>query len=160
MLQDSRRFDPEPFQELLLHLAELLQDDPEFEKLKLQNLLFAIDCRSDLELQKPVTNATYIKDPRGVSIIELQDQVDNLFHSQGVRTIVRTVNFISSQTLVAQRPARLNAFTSAELQLIWQEATKFAQLSPLAILETVQDQPAWQAANYGAEITYRQATGR
>ena len=152
---DEPKYDGVRFRELMLYLASRSQDDPNFGRVKLAKLLYYCDFLAYATRGKPLTGAVYERLPRGPVPSELTRTEQDLERSKSAHIDKRLVFGYTQTRLVADRPADLDRYFSAEdISLVEQvlERLKWSNAADVSALSHLD--MGWKLAADGEAIPY------
>ena len=105
-------------QELILYIADRLQGDPAFGKVKLAKILYFIDFTSYRLYKKPVTGAAYIRLPHGPVPQPYFDILDEMQANGYIAIREEAVFDYNQQRIMAIRRADVKLFSGRDIQLV------------------------------------------
>ena len=150
----SYDFDETKFRELVLYIAAASADDPRFESVKLNKILFYADFGAYLELGQPITGATYRKMSEGPAPAEMLPQRRILLDSGAAKVKFRRYFGWPLQSIVPLRPACREVFAPGELEIVDQVVSGLWPMTAREAADFSHRELGWQAADPGAEIPY------
>ncbi len=150
-------FNEKKFQELILHIANLSEDDPRFGATKLNKLLFYMDFGSYRLLGAPMTGATYQHLPAGPAPRELLGARDFLVDC-GAAVVENRPYFAGNQArIVPQRDADISLFSEEELAILSDVISEFWAYNARNISEYSHQEWAWRVTEDFEDIPYEAA---
>ena len=110
--------DPDKFRELVLYIVNRSKDDHRFGATKLNKLLYYIDTRSYLELDYPITGATYRRLPAGPVPRAIMAAKRQLVDAGAISIEKRPYFNYLQERLAPLKDADLSLFEEREVQII------------------------------------------
>jgi len=142
---------PDKFAELMLYIAKVCEDDPNFGATKLNKILFFSDFSAYRKWQKSITSATYQKLAHGPAPQCLVPVRDRLI-SDGSLEIREVDRYTRMQKRpVARREPNLDAFTANEIALVDAIIDAMKDANATAVSEASHGF-WWQVAEIGEDI--------
>lgn len=147
-------FDPRRFEELILLLAKLSEEDEHFGATKLNKLLFYCDFLAYAHLGAPLTGAPYQKLEYGPAPRPLKPTLAKLVREGRLAEEQRDRFSLQQKRPVALREADRSLFSEDEIELIESMVAKFRSESATAISDLSHQLPGWKLARKGETIPY------
>ena len=154
---DRFRFDRSKFEELVLHLCLLSEEDQRFGATKLNKLLYYVDFIGYARFGQPVTGAVYRRLPNGPAPRDLVDVRDQLIDSGDAEVEERPYLSRVQKRLKATRDADLSLFEDYEVELVRELVDEFWHYSARSISEESHREWGWRIAADGDDIPYETA---
>jgi hypothetical protein len=148
------RYNKRKFQELLLYIAERLQDDKAGGDKKLNKLLFYADFTAYRRLGKPITGAKYCRRQHGPAAAALVPVRKELMRQKVVQTKMRDYYGRKQRVTVPRRTADRNAFEPGELELVDEVIAEFQNFNGKQIEDFSHGEPGYLMVSDGERIPY------
>ena len=150
-------FNEKKFQELILHIANVSQEDSLFGATKLNKLLFYMDFGSYRTLGAPMTGATYRHLPAGPVPKELPGTRKYLVDRGDADIELRQYFTGVQERLVPKREADTSLFSDRELRLIQEVISQFWTFDARSISNYSHQERAWIVTEDFEEMPYELA---
>lgn len=154
---DMHQFDRQKFKALIHYVVSRCPPDS-VGRTKLNKVGFYADMLSYLQLGRPMTFETYVKQSHGPTAMHLQSCLRELIVEGALEE--RSVNYFnySKFQYVSRRGPDVSRFTAPELELV-DEVSNFVCLQNTArSISEFSHTDAWQSARHGEELPYFAAT--
>jgi hypothetical protein len=150
----SAEYDSTKFQELILYVAGKSWGDENFGSTKLNKLLFYSDFRAFAYLGEAITGAVYQRLPKGPCAKPLLPALRALEENGDAVEVQVTHADFTQKRVIPRRPARLDLFTAAEIDLVGDVLNMLRNDTAKAVSDRSHDEWAWRAVTSGEEIPY------
>jgi len=148
------RPDDAKMKELILYVAERSADDPYFGATKLNKILFFSDFLAYAFFGKPITGQPYFKLPHGPAprrLLPIQEEMErdeDIVIAQVQRYAFR------QKKVIPLRPAKLDAFTPNQLDLVQEVVEAFRSKSAFESSEVSHSFLGWELVEEREDIPY------
>lgn len=143
-------------QELILYIAERLQGDELFGRVKLAKILYVADHESYLQYGKPITGAAYIKMQHGPVPEDFHAILEELESNRQIVTR-ETIYFGHLQKrIIPMREANLTIFSGRDIQMV-EKILRQIEGKTASELSELSHGLAWQIIAPNAQIPYEAA---
>lgn len=143
--------------ELLLYLADRLEEEPAAGATKLNKLAFFADFAHVRTTGQPITGADYQRLPHGPAPRRLVPVRDRLIAKGDAELVDVTHLGYVQQRLVARRPADLSVFTEEERATIDEVIERLGDRTGTELSDLSHREPAWELVKEGDLIPYEAA---
>ena len=151
-------FDRDKFRELVIYIAGQLEDDHSFGDTKLNKILYFVDFFGYSHLGRPVTGASYQKQPKGPLARALLPVRDELEHEGAVSVEMRPAGGVKRRVTTPLRGADMSRFTEQEIELVDSIIDQLRGYTATAVSRISHaNSPGWRLAEIGEEIPYETA---
>ena len=124
-------------QELILYIADRLQGDDTFGKVKLAKILYFVDVTAYRMRKKPVTGSAYIRLPHGPVPQHFFEIIDEMVSSQYIVIIEQPYFGHNQKRVISLKNADVSQFSGQDIQIVegiirqfeGRNATDLSQLS-------------------------------
>ena len=143
--------------ELLLYLAERLQNDRAGGATKLNKVLFFADFAHVRRTGAPISGAEYQKLPQGPAPRRLKPVRDALIASEAARLAREEFLGYELHRLVPLRDPDLSVFSTAELETVEQVLADLEGLNARQVSDLSHEEAGWRLVEEGDVIPYEAA---
>lgn len=149
-------FDAERFKELVLYLAAQCQNDPTYDDVKLNTMLYYADFAAYRMFGEPISGATYEKYSACPAAKQLPDMRRELLDCGQAQLIDRPHFLGSHRQLIPSAVGAMNGenFNPEERELLDSIVEFFAGKSARETSQFVQREPGWAVASQREAIPY------
>ncbi|QJD16809.1 Panacea domain-containing protein [Paracoccus sanguinis] len=143
--------------ELIIYIANVSKDDPNFGAIKLNKILYYSDFRAYARTGSPITGVRYFKLPRGPAPRAMSPVQHELIEERSVNLETVPIGPFVQKRIVACRDPDLSLFTDDELALVNEVISELSGLSATAISEASHD-IRWRALQMYDDMPYQFAS--
>ena len=150
-------YDEAKFAELVLHVAERLQDDPSGGATKLNKVLFFAEFTHVRRHGSAISGCEFQHLEHGPAPRRLRPVRDQLVQSGSAELVSQDFLGRRQDRLVPNRPAQLGLFTNLELETIDDVLAQLGDLTPAEVSDLSHQEPGWSLTAVGDTIPYESA---
>lgn len=150
-------YDSRKFAEMILHVAERLQDDRAGGATKLNKVLFFAEFTHLRRHHRVISGCEFQKLPHGPAPRQLLPVRKKLIASGAAQLVEEDFLGRPQQRLIPSRPANLDVLDPDELQTIEDVLDQLADMTGTQVSELSHQEPGWRLTEVGETIPFSTA---
>jgi uncharacterized phage-associated protein len=148
--------DRQRLKELILYIADISEDDPNFGAVKLNKILYFADARAYIQFGEPITGVPYVKLDNGPVPEDFYSVRDEMVAAGDIVIKARQHFDYVQYKVIALRTPRLDLFTAAEISVVHEIIQELREVNAREASELSHGR-AWQLTPHRERIPYNAA---